>query len=370
MFVSTKMNVSNILAHEIVITVQNLTIVHIVMLKNFAFPYFKTGDFTTGLANSIQQSAMHLHTASTAALHPVGNTTIVNNAASDNSGFVHVLFFLLGIIVLILVIVGLIKFLSTRKKKRLAQLDAINAKNTTTSLLNKISDKLKELTALGQTVTTAQSAYDNLASEFSNLAGQVSLDPTDNSLSTETYQSITQAYKDLSSNLRRIDLRDDSTVKKEAKAAKRAHKHDEIRSNVPSSSLQDVDELGVGSRSVPQSAYTSSSTTTVNYHDDNSSFVTGMLVGEALEGPSQTVIEEPVYREPETRYEQPSYDSGSSNYDSGSSSYDSGSSSYDSGSSSYDSGSSSWGSDSSSSFDSGSSSYDSGGGFDSGSSSW
>jgi uncharacterized membrane protein YgcG len=330
-------------------------------------PYFKSGNFGLGFANGIRQVTAKINDVQTAATRPVnhGTTIVKNEAPTDLSGLWKVLGFLLGLAALVGLIILAFKLNAARKAKNLAQLDAISARNTATSLLSRLSDTLREKAALGIKVTAAQSELDNVSADFATLGRNLQTDPTDNSLSQEAYETIAESYKSLIRDLKGISTDGDlATKRKRDKATKAASNSSYGSYAAPVAPVSDPEPVStyrepVYNTPAPSPAYstTPAPTTTVihedHYYQNNSSndLLTGVLIGEELSRPSYT---EPVYCEPAYTPEP------TSSYNESCSSFNDDSSRYE------DNSSTSTFQDDSSNYDSGSSGFDSGSSFDSG----
>jgi uncharacterized membrane protein YgcG len=337
---------------------------------NYIGPNFGSKQYGLGFVNGIQQAAVRINAFNHSAERPVVNDhrTIINNnkPKTDYSGLWKVFEVL---ILLALVIVGVIvgfKIYNSRKERKLAHLDAISARNSATSLLSRLTDALKEKAALGVKVSASQAELDSLAAEFANLGVSLQYDPSDSTLSKEEYENISSQYNSILRELKGISTDGDAATKKARKKVQAAYVAP-VEDSAPENeapSYREPNYSPTPSYSSTPAAQPTGQTTIIHedhYHDDSSSLLTGVLVGEALSRPAYS---EPVYREPS--YSAPARDDsssygrnddssnfgGSSNNDSYSSRNDDSSSfSSSSDSSSYDSGSSSdfGGSDSSSS---------------------
>jgi uncharacterized membrane protein YgcG len=290
--------------------------------RNYMGPYFRSGEWGIGLAKGINQSSVRISAFETAALHP---NTVINNSTSqptDFSGLWLFLEFLLGV----LVIIGIVVFVLYRKKQKqeckAAQLQAISSRNSLVSAIARIGDSIKEKIALGNNMTTAQIRYDNLVADYSYYGKQLEFDPSNDDLSADDYDRLTQIYSSLNHNLHNILMDDSKTTAKKSKTKTKKSKVSDYESHGMTSSNSYTEHIAP--------------TTTIHENSGND-LLTGVLIGEALSRPSETIYERPSHH---------SYHNDDSGWGSSSSSdFDSPSSS-DWGSSS----SSDWGSSSSSDF--------------------
>jgi len=326
--------------------------------KNSVGPFLASGNFGLGLANGIRQATQRISAVQTASLpaQKSGSQTVIikNSKPTDLSGFFTFLKLLLGLVFIGGIVWLVIYYGRIHRANKLAQLDAISARNAVTSLLARLTDALREKAALGVKVSASQAELDGLASEFANLSGSLQYDPSDNTLSKEAYENISSQYNSILRELKGISTEGDSATKKaRKKAAKNASYGSVAEESAPEVETPSFREPNYA----PTPSYSSTpvqqgSTTIIHedhYHDDSSGLLTGVLLGEALSRPSYS---EPVYREPaytSPSYSEPSRDDSQASFQDDSSNYQDSNDSQ----ASFQDDSSSFSDDSSSSFDSG-----------------
>jgi uncharacterized membrane protein YgcG len=300
--------------------------------SDFMSPRFRSKDWAGGIAAGEEQAAARIVAFKDETVHPAVSTTTVNNQATDMSGFWLFLKWMLFIGALAGGIGFVYFYLSSRSKKRsqtiAAQQAAQQSKAALASELNSAREKLAELEAAkDEKASPLAIEFDVVSAQFTRLDQSSRMDPSQDGLSADQYTTIGSSYQDLRNRLYNAVTRATRSLQSQSASAtasansRHASRH---RSHPASTPAPGVNKTT---------------------YEDN----------------SVTVVNTPVYSEPErseshTRSEETSSKSSSDSDSDRGSSFSWGSDSSSSSSSSSDSGSSF-------SFDSGSSGSDSGGSF-------
>lgn len=319
--------------------------------SQFMGPAFASKDYARGMIQGIQQVSTRQKAFNDAALHPEQKTTVVNNQASDNSGFVHVLGWIVGIGGLVTILILLGRWARKREDDKdevfASKQEASNTAASVSDLIRKLRKTYEEQAALGTNVASKQRMVDLVSEEYSDMAGKETYNPDTPGLSVAGYKAITKAYQRLMDELNTIErpsYRQSTPAPSSYPKSRRASQH---IPNYPTSGTP------APAPSTPASA--TNNTVVHNTYVDNSNFGGGYGYGGIVPVPVIIEDDRPVYREPDpparepdpepaysSRYSSRDDSGSSSSWSSSDSSSDSGSSSsYDSGSSSSDSGSSS-----------------------------
>jgi uncharacterized membrane protein YgcG len=194
--------------------------------QDHMIPDLKRGDFNAGIINGINQTAIQVQAFNESVLHPTQKQTVINNQATDFHGFWVFLGWLLALVVIGVLVFYLIKYIRFKQAIKEAQRCAVEAKSGAASLLLQVKNWLVEQAALGVNVISHQNAFDIISEQFSELNGNLSMDPSSDDFSIDTYNSLTKTYNGISNNLRTIALQDAaSTILKNhhSKYKTRAH---------------------------------------------------------------------------------------------------------------------------------------------------
>jgi uncharacterized membrane protein YgcG len=174
---------------------------HVESIKmDFMAPNFRRGDIAGGIIVGLRQVSNQITAFSDAALHPQIHQTVVNNQATDMNGlwtFFQIIAALLSVSGIIILAVYL---LNGRRKRKAAQLSAIQSKNAVADRLTKTKAWLDEQVALGVKVTAQQCIYD-LVSEVYARNNSLESYNLEAKWSTETYLDIKNSYDELYKNL-------------------------------------------------------------------------------------------------------------------------------------------------------------------------
>lgn len=333
----------------------------------FMVPHFRAGEWAQGLAAPADQMAQRLTAYTSEANAPVTNTVVNQASAPTDYHGLWVFLWLLG--ALGFLGIGLLVFFRLRKaqeERTNAQATAVATRNSAAQLVTELTTALSAADATLPGVKAAQSVFDTYSASYTRLAGTLSGDPSDNTLTTSAYNALDQQYGVIVANLQRAQhYLDNPTI---VTPPLSEHFRQEIRRPSGDSTVAAAAAAaGASSGSSPAPTPTVVNNTTVVQDDSGSGFVTGLVVGDMIS--SQPTPPPASYPTPAPDDDNSGFSagSGSSNDDSGSSS----SSDDDNGGFSSDSGSSDWSDSSSSSSDWGGGSSDFGGGdsggFDSGS---
>ena len=293
---------------------------------NFMNPAFRDGRIVDGLVAGIVQTSGHINS--------------YNQAASRPNHIFEIL--ILGVI-LIFVAFFVIQYVRSRKARKLARLAAVNAMHDAMNRINVLHQLLDSKTALGIDTSIYANTVGNFSEQFSQLASNLSTDPSDDSLSTEEYYTIEGQYRNIENNSRSILFILTNLTGQSESPVKSTKSKKGKKKLTPEPSDEQIHPYAPITPVPPPASSTYSSyreiqpnTTTViheHYHDNSSGdFLTGMLVGEALERPTRN-YDYPTHAVPADS----SFGGSSSSYDDSSSSdswSDSSSSSSDWGSSS------------------------------------
>jgi uncharacterized membrane protein YgcG len=279
-----------------------------------ANPYFKSGDFAGGLAMAERDFGAKIAAYHDQVKHPVQKQTVVNNQATDLSGFWKVLGWLLAAVVVGFIIFFTVKLLRRRKEDS----DAIDAaKGDAIDARNRATDAYDALSEAGQS---------SFAKHFANLSNTVANDPTVDGLSVADYRRIERAW-DGFYDLATSDVRPVSSS-----------------ASAPATPVTESDEYPPQRYSGNVTHTNVTHTTIVNNPSNNDGLLTGMIIGEELNQPRERdvyVDRTPTYRERDPEPEPPSSGSDTSwsrSSDDDSSSGSDSSFSSDSGSSDFSSG--------------------------------
>lgn len=228
--------------------------------------YFKTKDWVGGINATAGALADHI----TDFRHP--------KPAPPSEGWT-ILKWILGIVVFVVGLVFLLAFLNKRKKDREsiqgAQQKAIRARNAATD----------SFTAMDKTNPN----YGLAASKYANLSGSLQNDPTTNGLTAEAYLNIADDWEKLDTFINRNPSQSPAAPPRREQRSYRKPEPPPTPSYTP-----------VPPTPPPTPYYPpQQSTVIVDRGSSGSDFLTGMLVGEALEDrPRERVVEREVYREP------------------------------------------------------------------------
>lgn len=326
---------------------------------DYMIPRFKDGDYAGGFAAVEEQLVKRIIASKDEALHPAVSTTI--NQAADYSGLWLVMKWLMIVGCLFGIGYFMLRIMSKLKRIKEAtqagQQAACIYRSQAAVAINAFSDRIKERTALGQSIPLTSEAYFQQASElFGRLGNDSRLDPEASGLTVDQYNEIKSQYASVSKLIGQAQLALGGQISKESKS-----------SDGPKWTASDVNKTDFGVASQAKNPEKTKTTEPkqepkiVEKHYHTTTYVERPTYVEPspvyIQPP--VVIETPVYEvpvEPRHHHRNDDDDSSSSSSSTWSSSSSSSSDSYSGGG-----GSSSWSNDDSSSSNSGgSSSFDAG----------
>jgi uncharacterized membrane protein YgcG len=277
--------------------------------------FFKQGDFSGGMAAALRDFGANVAAYHDQQKHPIQQ--VVNNEATDLSGFWKVLGWGLFLVATVLVIFGIFAVLASRRRRReeiaKAQTSAISARDVATKLYR------------------SYNPTPELSARLVDLNNSIKSDPTVDGLTIDQYLAIRDVWNDFANDCKPFSPKAELPWNFTAKTTHH-HSHSHLSSN-PTPNQSTPYPTSPSYAAQP-------SAVVVNQSSDNG-LLTGILIGEELDRHSERVVYEdrPVYREPEPRYDPPSSSGSDSGWGSSSDSGSSGSDSSYSDSSSSDSGS-------------------------------
>lgn len=314
-----------------------------------ANPYFKQGQFGEGIAASMRDFSAANVAYHDQAQHPVVATTQVTEQATNLQPVAHT-FTILFVLIFLAALVGLVVFLI---KRRAAAKEAADAAQQGAAAA------MQKATTLYRNADSTLPGYSEIASEYSDLSGQLSYDPNTAGRTASEYDTIAQEWNNLASSIRALRAPKSTTTNEQA-APTRSYDEESPAPRAAAAAAGAPSPSFTSSSSYPAREYAPPApqptviheTTYVDRSSGGNDLLTGMLIGDALNNDREDRREAREDREDRyDRNERPSYSDPAPSSGSDSSwSAPSSSSDDDSSSSSSSSGSdSSWSSDSSSS---------------------
>jgi uncharacterized membrane protein YgcG len=166
---------------------------------DYMVPRFRAGDISGGLAAAQSQVAKRIEASKDEAIHPNISTTTVNEQATDLSGLwkflLWVLLFGVAGAIAFFVIKSMQKKQDSKQEREAKRYNAVLYRNQCSTLVPSLKILLANETALNNPkAKEAQEVYDEAMEEFSRNQKSLSLDPNNDTLTTDALASVADVY--------------------------------------------------------------------------------------------------------------------------------------------------------------------------------